>query len=220
MGHSRLRFWGRCALAAGIAAPVGLLGMLSTPLGRRLGWPGLMYLGRRLFRRLIGAARDAREQRDLDALAAAEEQEEEERLLLSRVPRAPRNHHTHLWGVAMSESTPGFLFDASASEMESAASAYAPDGAMHVINTLVGMPAALTSISNTFKILAEKSDEEFPLEKEVGEGLEDVYRFLRRAAEAAEEVAQVAQQVHEQDIKRHEEPRQGEGMWDTVNNQD
>ncbi|MFF0725181.1 hypothetical protein [Streptomyces sp. NPDC004134] len=229
--RSRLRYWGRGALALALVAPVGLLGMLTTPIGRRLGWSGLMYPGRRLWRRLMGRARADRDERDRAAWEDFEDQQhadpdDEGRRLLDRVPRAPRNHTALDWadltkGDDMANTnTPGFLFDASASEMEEAANAYQPDGAMHVISTLAGMPAALTSVSNTFRILAEKSDEEFPLHKVVGEGLEEVYRHLQRAVDAAEEVAQAAQQVHEHDIRRHEEPRTGEAMWDTTNNQD
>ncbi|WP_326799300.1 hypothetical protein OG946_31235 [Streptomyces sp. NBC_01808] len=229
--RSRLRYWGRGALAAALVAPVGLLGMLTTPIGRRLGWSGLMYPGRRLWWRLMGRAREERADRDQRARQEFEKRQHADpddggRRLLDRVPRAPRNHTALDWadltkGDDMADtSTPGFLFDASASEMEEAAGAYEPDGAMHVISTLAGMPAALTSISNTFKILAEKSDEEFPLDKIVGEGLEEVYRHLKRAVDAAEEVAETAQQVHEHDIRRHEEPRTGEAMWDTTNNQD
>lgn len=216
---SRLRYWGRCLGAAVLAAPVGVLGLVTTPLGRRLGWPGLMHPGRRLFRLLTGKARATREERDALARAMFETADQDERDaadLLTRVPRAPRNHHL-LTGDAMSD-TPGFLFDASASEMEEAANSYDPSGAMHVVNTLLGMPTALTSIANTFKILAEKSDEDFPLEKEVAEALEEVYKHLKRSVEAAEEVAEVVERVHEHDIRRHKEPRKGEPMWDTSNN--
>ncbi|TGG81673.1 hypothetical protein D8771_20035 [Streptomyces albus] len=219
---SRLRYWGRCLGAAVLAAPVGVLGLVTTPLGRRLGWPGLMHPGRRLFRLLTGKARATREERDALARAMFETADQDERDaadLLTRVPRAPRNHHLLLTGDAMSD-TPGFLFDASASEMEEAANSYDPSGAMHVVNTLLGMPTALTSIANTFKILAEKSDEDFPLEKEVAEALEEVYKHLKRSVEAAEEVAEVVERVHEHDIRRHKEPRKGEPMWDTSNNDD
>lgn len=221
---SRLRYWGRCLAAAALAAPIGVLGLLTTPLGRRFDWPGLRYPGRRLFRLLTGKARAAREERDalardmFDAEAAGETGRDAADLL-TRVPRAPRNHHHLLTGDTMSDN-PGFLFDSSASEMEEAANAYDPSGAMHVVNTLLGMPAALTSISNTFKILAEKSDEDFPLEKEVAEALEEVYKHLKRSVDAAEEVAEVVERVHEHDIRRHKEPRKGEPMWDTSNNDD
>ncbi|WP_326807857.1 hypothetical protein OHB04_18845 [Streptomyces sp. NBC_01775] len=215
---SRLRYWGRCLAAAALAAPVGVLGMLTTPLGRRFGAPGLMHPGRRLFRALTGKARAAREERDEAARELPDREAGSDGAdLLTRVPRAPRNHHHLLKGDAMSD-TPGFLFDASASEMEEAANTYDPSGAMHVVNTLLGMPAALTSISNTFKILAEKSDEDFPLEKEVAEALEDVYKHLKKAVDSAEDVAEVVEKVHEHDIRRHKEPRKGEPMWDTSNN--
>ncbi|NEE45156.1 hypothetical protein G3M55_11125, partial [Streptomyces sp. SID8455] len=49
---SKARYAAKAAGVALLAAPVGLLGCLTTPLGRKLGWSWLMYPGRRLYRRL------------------------------------------------------------------------------------------------------------------------------------------------------------------------
>ncbi|MFI0220162.1 hypothetical protein [Streptomyces lydicus] len=116
-----------------------------------------------------------------------------------------------------------FLFDASASEMEAAAHTYEPRGMMHVLQTLEGMPAALQSIANTFAIVAEKSDDTWAMEPEVGEALNDVFQILNKAVDAAEQVKEVVEVVHEHDIRRIREPRvsaEAEKGWDLTNNED
>lgn len=218
--RSRMRYWGRCLLAGSIAAPVGLLGLLTTPLGRKLRMSWLMHPGRRLYRLLAGRALAERQARDAEIRNQPDSDEDE--ALLAKVPRAPRNHQTgSSTGDDMARRKgPGFLFDEAASEMEQAARSYDPDGMMHVLATIEGMPEALESIGNTFAILAEKSDSEFPLEQQVGEALNEVYRHLKMAADAAEDVGKVFRSVHEKDIERHEEPRTGEEKWDTTHNND
>ncbi|WP_228471351.1 hypothetical protein, partial [Streptomyces alkaliphilus] len=226
---SWLRYRARTLTAAGLALPFGVLGLVTTPLGRRLGWVWLQYPGRRLYGRLTTGAREAHLQR---ALAVRERAMDESRAstdpnaeeIADRVPRAPRHHTTSIKGADVSENTensgPGFLFDESASAMESAAQAYEPDGMMHVLATCEAMPTALQSVANTFQILAERADSEFPLEKEVGEALTEVYTHLMLAVSAAGEVATTFRTVHEQDIRRHEDPRNNaEHKWDTTNNQ-
>ena len=104
--------------------------------------------------------------------------------------------------------------------MEAAASKYDPDGAMHVLKTIEGFPEALTSIANTFRILAERCDAEFPLHQRVGEALNEVFRLLSQAVPASEEVGKVFRVEHAHDISRIEEPRNGEEMWDVTNNDD
>ncbi|MZE78514.1 hypothetical protein GTY57_16325 [Streptomyces sp. SID5475] len=229
---SALRYWGRRLAAAAVAAPVGVLGIPSTWLGRKLGWSWLMYPGRRLFWRLSNTAHAARLARDaairqaFDAEAEQAEQDNEHdaRPVAATVPRAPRHHNarTATTGDGMSDTTPGgpgFLFHEAAAEMEAAAQSYDPDGMMHVLATCEGMPYAVQSFANTFRILAERSDDEFPLEKEVGAALNEVYALLMQAVDAAAEVVTVFRNVHDQDIARHEDPRNNaEDKWDTTNN--
>ncbi|MGW0980299.1 hypothetical protein ACWD33_05605 [Streptomyces xiamenensis] len=226
LAASWMRYRARCLAAAAVSLPVGVLGLLSTPLGRKLGLPWLMYPGRRLYRVLAGQARSAHHDRIGAALDEARAMDkpapDEGREIADRVPRAPRNHS----GVSVSENTestenggPGFLFGEAASEMEAAAQSYDPDGMMQVLGTVEAMPEALTSIANVFQILAERSDSEFPLEPEVGEALSEVYTHLMLAVNAAADVPTTFRNVHEQDIRRHEDPRNNaEDKWDTTNN--
>lgn len=222
--RSAARFHARRTLAAALGGALGLLGMVSTPLGRRLGWAWLQHPGRRLYRFLLGRAGAEREEQDAgirngleDAERAAEEQAdaeleqdiEGERLgdtaarPTTHVPAAPTSQ-----GVAVSNAS-GFRFEELAAEMEQAAQAYEPDNAMEILAMVEGLPEALGSIANIMRILAERSDSEFPLEKEVADGFADIYGALNSATAVAEDLGPVFRQAHEADIARHEDPRNG-----------
>ncbi|MEW1911543.1 hypothetical protein AB0442_24370 [Kitasatospora sp. NPDC085895] len=227
---SAARHHGRRLLAAALALPVGLVGMLSTPLGRKLGLPWLMHPGRRLYRRMAGKAAQARAERDQQIRADQAEAESAADAAATdtpapvgdEVPRAPKHHtNTPLDALGGDVTNPysGFSFDATATEMYEAAMNYEPDGMMHVLATIDSMPDGLTSIANTFRVLAERSDDEYPLDKAVGEALNEVYQLLLNAATAAEEVGKVFRHTHEHDIARHDDPRNGEEKWDIGNNQ-
>ncbi|MFI9206277.1 hypothetical protein [Streptomyces sp. NPDC053048] len=222
---SALRCYGRKLLAAGLSIPFFAIGLITHPIGVRLGWNWLQYLGPRVYRRLANAADRARAERDRTirdeyetAVEAAAERDDHP--VAAQVRRAPRHHLSTGGSTSMSTPAgPGFLFNESAADMEAAAQAYDPDGMMHVHDTIQGFPDALDSVANTFAILAKKADEEFPLEPEVGAALDDIYKALQQAIDQAEEAFKVFCVVHEQDIKRHTDPRNGaEEKWDTTNN--
>ncbi|MFB7175155.1 hypothetical protein ACFCYM_30665 [Streptomyces sp. NPDC056254] len=224
--RSAARFQARRALAAALGGALGLLGMVTTPLGRRLGWAWLQHPGRRLYRFLLGRALAEREDRDAgihngleDAERAAEEQadaELEQDLAGDQLgERAERPDHptpappTAEGAQLMDSTTSGFRFEELAAEMEQAAQAYEPDNAMEILAMVEGLPEALGSIANIMRILAERSDSEFPLEKEVADGFADIYGALNSATAVAEDLGPVFRQAHEADIARHEDPRNG-----------
>ena len=221
--RSAARFHGRRLLAALLALPLGLLGMVTTPLGRKLGWAWLMHPGRRLYGHLVRVAGEERAERDAAIradLAAQEEAADREaeqgegEEIADKVERpdgaaatsgsAP---HEQQQGGAVSVS--GFRFEEVAAEMEQAAQQYEPENAMEILAMVEGLPAALTSVANVMKILAERSDSEFPLEKVVADGFNDIYGALNSAVAVAEDLGPLFRQAHEQDIARHEDPRNG-----------
>lgn len=219
--RSWARFQGRRLLAALLALPVGVLGMVTSPLGRKLGWSWLVHPGRRLFRRLVLTAAEQRAARDEATRKALREQEAEadadakaakepgevvadsvERPV-SKVPIPSTSE------VSEGEHVSGFRFEEVAAEMEQAANSYEPDSAMEILAMVEGLPAALTCVANVMKILAERSDSEFPLEKEVADGFNDIFGALMSAVAVAEDMGPLFRQAHEQDIARHEDPRNG-----------
>ncbi|MGX4737161.1 hypothetical protein [Kitasatospora griseola] len=225
---SAARFQGRRLLAAALALPVGLVGMLTTPLGRKLGIPWLVHPGRRLYRHLLDQAAEARANRDHaidtelhDSIEAIDTENEdgESKRVGKKVPRAPKNHTDKAaqGGTVSNES--GFNFAEAAAEMYAEALNFDPDGMMQVLAAIESMPEGLESIANTFRVLAERSDEEFPLDKVVGEALNEVFTLIMQTVSAAEEVGKAFRNAHEADIARQEDPRAGEEMWDLSSNQ-
>ncbi|MEV5295089.1 hypothetical protein AB0K64_28095 [Streptomyces sp. NPDC053741] len=215
--RSAVRKQGRRLMAALLAAPLGVLGMLTTPLGRKLGWAWLQHPGRRLYQHLMRsaeerkAARDAAirerlaaEEKALDDAAAADGPE-----IGDTVQRPfhllPAPYSTPLEVVSMS----GFKFEEAAAEMENAARTYEPENSMEILSMVENLPHALTSVANTFRILAERSDSEFPLEKDIAGAFDEIYGALMRAVDASADLGELFRQVHDHDIARHEDPRNG-----------
>ncbi|MFD7094328.1 hypothetical protein [Streptomyces xanthophaeus] len=226
--RSAARFHARRAVAAVLGGLLGAVGLLTTPLGRKLGWAWLQNPGRRLYRRLLASAKEERQQRDLriaekhdadmeEVLAQADAERDQDTTgrIRDRVERPAR----HIPAPPSREGAPsmsssigsgsGFRFEDLASEMEQAAQAYEPDGCMEILSMVEGLPEALASVANIMQILAERSDTEFPLEKEVADGFNDIYGALNSATAVAEDLAPLFRKVHEQDIARHEDPRNG-----------
>ncbi len=217
--RSAARFHGRRLLAALLALPVGLLGCVSTWLGRKLGIPALIHPGRRLYRRLAGVAAEQRAERDesirqeqaeQEAAADAEAVTDGTDGIADSVVRPASTVPTSTNDPSIEgENMSGFRFEEAAAEMEQAANQYEPENAMEILAMVEGLPAALTSVANVMKILAERSDSEFPLEKEVADGFNDIFGALMAAVAVAEDMGPLFRQAHEQDIARHEDPRNG-----------
>ncbi|MEH0528305.1 hypothetical protein QBA75_14355 [Streptomyces stelliscabiei] len=217
--RSAARFHGRRLLAALLALPVGLLGCLTTLVGRKFDIPWLMYPGRRLFWRMVRTAAEQRAERDEgtrehlreeEAAADAEATEDGTGGIADQVERPAANVPTPATSqVSEGEHVSGFRFEEAAEEMEQAATAYDPENAMEILAMVEGLPAALTSVATVMKILAERSDSEFPLEKEVADGFNDIFGAMMSAVAVAEDMGPLFRQAHEQDIARHEDPRNG-----------
>ncbi|WP_062640223.1 hypothetical protein [Streptomyces maremycinicus] len=217
--RSAARFQGRRLLAALLALPVGLLGMLTTPIGRRFDIPWLMHPGRRLYEAIVRTATEQRAARDeatrktlreQEAAADAEAAQDGTNGLGEQVERPAADIPTpSTSAVSEGEHVSGFRFEEVASEMEQAANQYDPENAMEILAMVESLPAALTSVANVMKILAERSDSEFPLEKEVADGFNDIFGALMSAVAVAEDMGPLFRQAHEQDIARHEDPRNG-----------
>ncbi|WP_333740846.1 hypothetical protein [Streptomyces sp. IBSBF 2806] len=217
--RSAARFQGRRLLAALLALPLGLLGLITSPIGRKLNLPQLINPGRRLLARLLAVAGEERADRDADiraelaekeAAADAEAAEDGTDGIAGHVER-PEGRVLTSTNTDVSEGVhvSGFRFEEVAAEMEQAANAYEPENAMEILAMVEGLPAALASVANVMKILAERSDSEFPLEKQVADCFSDIFGAVMSSVAVAEDMGPIFRQVHEQDIARHEEPRNG-----------
>ncbi|MFE9950241.1 hypothetical protein ACFYRJ_22305 [Streptomyces sp. NPDC005531] len=218
--RSTARFQGRRLRAALLAGALGLVGMLTTPLGRKLGWAWLMYPGRRLYARMTRTAEEQRNQRD-EAIRAALQDDEaaadteaadssaDQVGATAERPAGPTPAAPTTTSSSEGENVSGFRFEEYAAEMESAAGQYDPENAMEILSMVEGLPAALTSVANVMKVLAERADSEFPLEKDVADGFNDIFGAVMSAVAVAEDMGPLFRQSHEQDIARHEDPRNG-----------
>ncbi|WP_030918088.1 hypothetical protein [Streptomyces sp. NRRL B-24720] len=217
--RSAARFQGRRLRAALLGGALGLVGMLTTPLGRKLGWAWLMYPGRRLYARMTRTAEEQRHLRD-DAIRAALQDDEAAADTEAADSTADQISDTAdrptgptpaaaTTSASEGENVSGFRFEEYAAEMESAAGQYDPENAMEILSMVEGLPAALTSVANVMKVLAERADSEFPLEKDVADGFNDIFGAVMSAVAVAEDMGPLFRQSHEQDIARHEDPRNG-----------
>ncbi|OEJ59705.1 hypothetical protein BGM19_18660 [Streptomyces agglomeratus] len=215
--RSAARFQGRRLLAALLAGALGVVGMFTTPLGRKLGWAWLMYPGRRLYARLMDAAAEERAGRDEEIRAVQDEEEaaadaeaaDDSEQISGTAERPAGPTPAAPTTTSEGEIVSGFRFEEYAAEMESAAQQYDPDNAMEILAMVEGLPAALTSVANVMKILAERADSEFPLEKEVADAFNDIFGAVMSSVAVAEDMGPLFRQAHEKDIARHEDPRNG-----------
>lgn len=219
--RSAARFQRRRLLAALLAGALGIVGLITSPISRKLGLPWLIHPGRRLYARMMRTADEQRNERDEAIRAALQEAEDavdaeaaedgteqigdQVERPAGPTPAAPTSSGTSSEGEIVS----GFRFEEYAAEMEAAANSYDPEDAMEILAMVEGLPAALTSVANVMKILAERADSEFPLEKEVADGFNDIFGALMSAVAVAEDMGPLFRQAHEQDIARHEDPRNG-----------
>ncbi len=215
--RSAARFQGRRLLAALLAGALGVVGMFTTPLGRKLGWAWLMHPGRRLYARLMHAAAEERVGRDEEIRAVQDEEEaaadaeaaDDSEQIGDTAERPAGPTPAVPTTASEGEIVSGFRFEEYAAEMESAAQQYDPDNAMEILAMVEGLPAALTSVANVMKILAERADSEFPLEKEVADAFNDIFGAVMSSVAVAEDIGPLFRQAHEKDIARHEDPRNG-----------
>ncbi|MFD5555687.1 hypothetical protein ACFWIA_17830 [Streptomyces sp. NPDC127068] len=93
--------------------------------------------------------------------------------------------------------------------MLQAASTFDPEH-MTEFQTLVDdLPAAMGTVQETLRVLAELSDEKLPVDPRVVEEIGEGYRAMSKVVHALEEVGTVYRRVHAEDIERNENPRNG-----------
>ncbi|MCX4665114.1 hypothetical protein OG453_00240 [Streptomyces sp. NBC_01381] len=214
--RSAARMFGRRVLAGVLGGALGLVGFVTSPIGRKLGIPWLIHPGRRLYRRMVDAARMDRALRDAQIRKTRGEEEAKadadaagHDAIGDRVERPARLIPVSYPTASEVVNVSGFKFEEAASEMQNAAATYDPDTNMEVVEMIDNLPAALECVAKTFLILAERSDQEFAFEKQVADGFDDIYKTLLNAVDSAVELGPFFRQVHEQDIARHEDPRNG-----------
>lgn len=112
----------------------------------------------------------------------------------------------------------GHHFVAAATEMARAAAAYQPTGMLQVGQDFAGLEEALRIHAEAVKTTVENADANWPLHPNIVEIMRQIHSLQLKAAELATELKPAFQQLHDVDIARLENPRNGERMWDLSNN--
>lgn len=112
----------------------------------------------------------------------------------------------------------GHHFVAAATEMARAAAAYQPTGMLQVGQDFTGLEEALRIHAEALKTTVENADANWPLHPNIVELMRQIHGLQLKAAELAAELKPAFTQLHDVDIARLENPRQGEAMWDYTTN--
>lgn len=91
-------------------------------------------------------------------------------------------------------------------------------GMMDVVTAYDDLGRAVSAMAETFATLANRASDEMPFHKDVIAAIEAVWNAYKAAVDAAEAVGPIVRQLHDHDIKRHEDPRNGEDRWDLGSN--
>lgn len=140
---------------------------------------------------------------------------ENEPAIASTVRRPTNPTTTTAGGTGMSG---GHHFVAAAEEMARAAAAYQPQGMLQVGQDFAGLEEALRIHAEALKTTVENADANWPLHPNIVELMRQIHGLQLKAAELATELKPAFQQLHDVDIARLENPRQGERMWDVSAN--
>ncbi|WP_170304866.1 hypothetical protein [Kitasatospora viridis] len=121
---------------------------------------------------------------------------------------------TNQKGTTVSDSTsestvPAFSLSSAADVMLQAATTFDPELMVEFQQLVEDLPTAFGTIQEVLRVLAEKSAESLPVDPAVVEEIGEGYRAMGKVVQALEEVAPVYMRVHEADIERVDNPRNG-----------
>ncbi|MFJ1707856.1 hypothetical protein [Kitasatospora sp. NPDC088346] len=109
-----------------------------------------------------------------------------------------------------SQSTvPAFSLSSAADVMLQAASTFDPEHMTEFEQLVNDLPGAFLTIQDVLRVLAELSAERLPVDPAVVEEIGEGYRAMGKVVAALEEVPVIYRRVHEADIERIENPRNG-----------
>ncbi len=113
----------------------------------------------------------------------------------------------------------GDLVSVFKTETEAVREAYAryePPMMLAVAAEYWGLPEGLTSTAEAVRQLAVNTAEKYPADAKMADLVAQVYALIHQAAQKAGEVGPLFAKLHEHDLKRLEEPRNNEHMWNIL----
>ncbi|MFJ9195693.1 hypothetical protein [Streptomyces globisporus] len=108
------------------------------------------------------------------------------------------------------------VFETETEAVRQAYGAYEPPMMLAVAAEYWGLTEGIASVGEAVRQLAVNTADKYPADKRMADQVAQVYALLHRAAEAAQEVGPLFAKVHEHDLRRLEEPRPGEHMWNIL----
>ncbi|MFH9500583.1 hypothetical protein ACH4L9_34795 [Streptomyces globisporus] len=108
------------------------------------------------------------------------------------------------------------VFQTETEAVREAYAAYEPPMMLAVAAEYWGLTEGIASVGEAVRQLAVNTADKYPADKRMADQVAQVYALLHRAAEAAQEVGPLFAKVHEHDLRRLEEPRPGEHMWNIL----
>ncbi len=108
------------------------------------------------------------------------------------------------------------VFERETEEMSGAYSRYEPPMMLAVAAEYWGLPEGIAACGEAVRQLAVNTSEKYPADAKMADLVAQVYTLIHKAAEAAAEVGPLFARVHADDLRRHEEPRPGEHMWNIL----
>ncbi|MBV7245714.1 hypothetical protein [Streptomyces sp. MW-W600-10] len=108
------------------------------------------------------------------------------------------------------------VFQTETEAVREAYSAYDPPMMLAVAAEYWGLPEGVTSVAEAVRQLAVNTADKYPADAKMADQVAAVYALLHQAAQKAAEVGPLFAKVHENDLRRFEEPRPGEHMWNIL----
>ncbi|MET8381189.1 hypothetical protein [Streptomyces microflavus] len=108
------------------------------------------------------------------------------------------------------------VFQTETEAVRDAYAAYDPPMMLAVAAEYWGLPEGLTSAGEAVRQLAVNTADKYPADAKMADLVAQVYALLHQAAQKAAEVGPLFAKVHENDLRRYEEPRPGEHMWNIL----
>ncbi|MFF2749507.1 hypothetical protein ACFVVA_28695 [Kitasatospora sp. NPDC058048] len=102
-----------------------------------------------------------------------------------------------------------FSLTAAADDLLTLASTFDPETMLDFLRLCDELPLGFSTLQEVLRVLAEKGAEELPLDPRVVEEISQGYQAMRRVVDALDEVAPTFRQVHEAELARYDNPRNG-----------
>ncbi|MFF8917227.1 hypothetical protein ACF08M_28910 [Streptomyces sp. NPDC015032] len=129
----------------------------------------------------------------------------------------------HMWNILERRTDGGYdqrqpcQFVSVTEDVAHVYSRYEPGHMNQVAAEYEGIPDGIENIAAAINLLQVRSNDRYPVDKQIVDAIADVHQLLMAAASAAQELMPNFRRLHAPDISRHEAPRngeEGEAMWD------